>query len=185
MRLFDFLLKSQTSRPEENTDPEPQIRTITGTGRNYGALDTYDTALKFWLPEVMKTAFIEMCNHANTTRSEIIRQTLFTYLYGRYDLFGLIERGDSRFALTSPALYSRAVSAENRSPELGKNTEDVKVWIAKQMKDDLQALADKSSLTLSHFIREILISNLFGHTYLPERFAVDLLQLTIDDKPLP
>ena len=37
------------------------------------------------------------------------------------------------------------------------------------MKEDLQEFAYQTNLKLSHFIREILISNLFGHTYLPER----------------
>jgi len=183
LKLFNLLFKKQEIAHKESTEQEMPECIITGTGRNYNTLDTYDTALKFWLPEVMKTALIEMCGHANTTRSDIIRQTLFTYLYGRYDLFGLIEKGDSRFALTAPVkiLFSRAASTENRTPELGKNTEDVKVWIAKQMKDDLQLLADKTGLSLSHFIREILISNLFGHTYLPERKEIELFKMTSED----
>jgi len=183
LKLFDLLLKKRKYSSKESVEPKVQKHTITGTGRSYSMLDTYDTALKFWLPEAMEIALTEMCSNAHTTRSDIIRQTLFTYLYGRYDLFSLIERGDTRFALSSPILFSKSVSTENKTPELGKNTEDVKVWIAKQMKDDLQALADKSNLTLSHFIREILISNLFGHTYLPERIDRELFKLTVVEKP--
>jgi len=184
LKLFDLLEKKHTQAHPENSEATEPKSDITGTGRNYSNLDNYDTALKFWLPEVMNTALIEMSNHVSTTRSDIIRQTLFTYLYGRYDLIGLIEKDDSNFALTAPAqvLFSRAPSTENRTPELGKNTEDVKVWIAKQMRDDLQSLADKAGINLSHFIREILISNLFGHTYLPDRKEVALFEMTSDEE---
>jgi len=171
--LFNLLLRSQKYRAGESVKPEAQKSTITGTGRDYSVLDTYDTALKFWLPEAMEIALTEMCNYACTTRSDIIRQTLFTYLYGRYDLFGMVESGNTEFALKTPVLYSKSGTAKNKTSELGKNTEDVKVWIAKQMKDDLQTLADKHDLTLSHFIRETLISHLFGHIYLPEHSATD------------
>jgi len=182
LKLFDLLIKKHKYTPQENIETPAIKSNITGTGRIYNTIDTYDTALKFWLPEVMKTALIEMCRYANTSSSDIIRQTLFTYLYGRYDLFGLIERGHKEFALSSSVLFSKSGKSENKTPELGKNTEDVKVWIAKKMKDDLQLLADKANLRLSHFVREILISNLFGHTYLPERKEIALFEMTSEDK---
>jgi len=76
--------------------------------------------------------------------------------------------------------FSISSNTNNRTPELGKNTYDVKVWIAKLMKNDLQQLADETNLKLSHFIREIIISSLFGHTYLPEREKIILLRVEIE-----
>jgi len=150
---------------------------ITGTNREYASLNDYDVVLKFWLPEALDQILSEMCNYADTTRSDIIRQTLFLYLYGRYDLFGMHEKDDLRFALTAPIKFSRTASS---TPELGKNTEDVRVGIARKMKNDLQLLAEKKGIKLSQFIREILISNFLGHVYLPERDDVEDIKVEID-----
>jgi len=167
MSFFSFL---HNNKEHYLADAEFEHKLIiTGTTRDYSALKTNDVALKIWLPESVNIAIKEMSSYTNTTNSDLIRQTLFTYLYGRYDLMASIEKGEHDFALNSPPVFSRRENSENRTPELGKNTYDEKVWIAKKMKNDLQELADKTDLALSHFIREILISNLFGHTYLYER----------------
>jgi hypothetical protein len=54
-------------------------------------------------------------------------------------------------------------------PELGKNVAPIKVWIPKRMKTNLQSLAEHAGLTLSNYVREILISRLLGHGMLPQR----------------
>jgi len=46
------------------------------------------------------------------------------------------------------------------------------------MKEDIQALADKAAISLSEMIREIIISMLFGHTYLSAR--KELMQMEIE-----
>ncbi len=184
MSLFSFLFKKTNFEPDldksDFADSEEHYYSITGTNRDFSSVKTYDIALKIWLPEATKIALQEMCSFVDTTMSDIIRQTLFTYLYGRYDLMASIERGEQDFNLSHPIRFSRSggKSSNNNSPELGKNRYDVKVWIATRMKNDLQLLADKADVTLSEFVREILISNLFGHTYFPERN--ELLLLTIE-----
>jgi len=45
----------------------------------------------------------------------------------------------------------------------------------------LTILADKLGLTLSVFVRGILISNLFGHTYLYERKALIAMQVEFEN----
>lgn len=50
------------------------------------------------------------------------------------------------------------------------------------MNEDLQKLADKTGLKLSHFIHEILISNLFGHTYLSEREEMISFRIEFEEK---
>ena len=182
MKLFDLLRKKHAYLPKEDTDSSTQKSIITGTGRDYNSLDTYDIALKFWLPEVMETALNELCEYTQTTRSDIVRQILFSYLYGRYDLVKSIEKSELEFSLNDTPLFSRSTSLENRTPELGKNIEDVKVMIAHQMKEDIEQLANKANLSLSHFIREIMISNLFGHSYLPEREGAESFNLTVEMK---
>ena len=62
--------------------------------------------------------------------------------------------------------------------DLGKNTEDMKVWIPRKMKVDIETLAGKSSISFSEMVREIIVSTLSGHTYLNIRPA--LLQMKIE-----
>jgi len=178
MSIFSFFNKNKEKSDanisfyEEEVDQHQYI--LTGTPRNFSALKTNDIVLKIWLPESIKVALNEMTSYTDTSNSDFIRQTLFTYLYGRYDLMASIEKGEHDFALNGSIKFSKQASppndeVKNRTPELGKNTYDIKVWISTKMKDDIQALADKSELKLSHFIREVLISNFFGHSYLSER----------------
>jgi len=165
------------------------------TDRDYSALlESGDVAIKFWLPELMETVLNECCSFVNTTRSDLIRQSLFIYLYGRYDLFGLVEQKCNHYQLNPPSrvLYSKSLPPEEFETEamdkpdlmqdLGKNIEDLKVWIPRKMRDDIQVLADQASLTLSEMVREILISMFFGHTYLPQRQGLAKLQIEVDEE---
>jgi len=99
----------------------------------------------------------------------------------------LIEKGEYDFALSAPVKFSKVDRKTPRNKhitEMGKNMFDVKVWIAEKMKNDLQELADKTELTLSEFIREILISNLFGHTYLPEHDEMILFRIECENEEI-
>jgi len=160
------------------------------TDRNYSELLEYgDVAIKFWLPDMVGIMLSQSCRFANTTRSDFIRQNLFIYLYGRYDLMGLLEQRDQYYRLDPPSrtLYSKSATPKGdliAEPEpdimqdLGKNIEDLKVWIPRKMKEDIRTLADKAAISLSEMIREIIISMLFGHTYLSTR--KELMQMEIE-----
>jgi hypothetical protein len=182
MSIFSFLLKNGKNNhddfDEESNETIDQKLILSGTKRDYSGVKEQEVAMKVWLPEVAKLALGEMSSFANTTTSCLVRQTIFTYLYGRYDLMAGIERGERDFALNGPIMYSLSGTAKKRTAELGKNLYDVKVYISPKIKMDIKNLADKADITLSEFIREILISNLFGHTYLPERD--DMLSLRIE-----
>lgn len=54
-------------------------------------------------------------------------------------------------------------------PELGKNVTSLKIWMSNQMYADLEALAKHSQITVSQYVREIVISRLLGHGTLPKR----------------
>jgi hypothetical protein len=54
-------------------------------------------------------------------------------------------------------------------PQFGKNVIGFKLWLASQMKEDLQKLADHAGVKLSAFAREVIISDLIGHGSSPER----------------
>jgi len=165
---------------------------ITQTDRDYSALlEKGDIAIKFWLPELMGTILNECCSLLNTTRSNLIRQTLFTHLYGRYDWLGLHERQVPGYRLGPPSevRFSKRFDPSVLEPEppklmqdMGKNTEDLKVWIPRKMKEDIQLLAQKADISISEMIREIIISTLIGHTYLATRKELMQMRIEIEEE---
>jgi hypothetical protein len=193
MSIFDAIWRRR-GRPHQHeldgAEEDLPVRHITMTDRDYAdLLETGDVALKFWLPDLVGIMLDQSCKFANTTRSDFIRQNLFIYLYGRYDLMGLLEQRNHYYRLDPPSrmMFSRSAAPKSDTvsePEpdimqdLGKNTEDLKVWIPVKMKEDIQKLADKASISLSEMIREIIISTLFGHTYLSAR--KELMQMEIE-----
>lgn len=147
------------------------------SGRNYDELNDCDVALKFWLPESVEKKIEEMSSFQGTTASDIVRQILFIHLYGRYDLFGLIERKNSTFMLNRPIMYSRVCRiAEPDAPyvPVEKSIADFKVWIPAKMKADIKVLALKTGKKTSLFVREVIITHLFGHIP-PEGVSIDML----------
>jgi len=188
MGIFDAIWRRRGRPSHQVEDEDKPVYTITQTDRDYSdLLEQGDVAIKFWLPEMMGEVLDQECSYAGTTRSDLIRQYLFMYLYGRHDLWGLLERNDHHYKLCGRPMFSKrkvepADMAKEPEPnimqDMGKNTEDLKVWIPQKMKTDIQALADKASISLSEMIREIIISMLFGHTYLSAR--KELMQMEIE-----
>lgn len=162
-----FFRKKDHPSPKEPATPY-QIKL---SGRNYAELEECDVALKFWLSEIVEKKIDEMCSFQDTSASDLIRQILFIHLYGRYDLFGMIERQITTFDLSrriaceaSFALAPRTdFEADETTKPVQKNIADIKVWIPARMKEDLQALAKSAGKKLSVYVREVIITHLFGH----------------------
>lgn len=170
MRFF-FRKKDQT-RPVE----VPVEYRIKLSGRSYEELDECDAALKFWLPESVEKKIDEMCSLQDTTASDLVRQILFIHLYGRYDLFGLVERKSYTFQLNQVPRYSLAWSESNTdapAAPVEKSIADLKVWIPAKMKADIQMLAKKAGKKPSLFVRQVIITHLFGHVP-PEGMTIDM-----------
>lgn len=141
------------------------------SNRNFDQLKECDVALKFWLPEYVERMIDRMCRFQDTSASDLIRQILFIHLYGRYDLFGLIERQDETYNLQTrekvrfslrPNTFEEevAISIEEKNK---RNIADVKVWVPSKMKDDIRQLAQKAGKKPSVYVRELIIIHLFGH----------------------
>jgi len=190
MNIQSFFRKKIVNKNTSDTNKN----IITGTTRDYSDLLKYDTTLKVWMPEAPMVALAEIISlnnkdvsdYAVLSISDYIRKILFLYLYGQYDLAAASERGNLEFTYTEDYggggfNFSKIPQVKNRTIELGKNNYDLKIKIANKMKSDLQQLADKSDLKLSMFIREILISSLFGHAYLSERDEMIPLMVEIDE----
>jgi hypothetical protein len=157
-------------------------------------LKSHDVAVKFWLPTPVSEALNELRSLNGQSVSEFLRQFLAVHCYGAYayhlmlmlhlhpDLFREFDYGvvfSNRRDLNRPAgsMPSSAVTTKVRVktyfvPELGKNVAPMKIWMAKRMRNDLQRLADHAELKLSNYLREIVISRLFGHGTLPLRPAM-------------
>jgi hypothetical protein len=107
----------------------------------------------------------ELSSKFDTSTSDSYRQMLFVHLYGRYDLTGLLERQDHRFALNGVPMFSRASTsaADELSTPKEKSIADVKVWVPLKMKEDLQMLAKRKGIKLSHYVRSVVIEQTMGH----------------------
>ena len=149
---------------------------LAGMG-DLGTLDDHDTALKFWLPEPAEKALSELAKLQGDSMSVLLREFLAAHCYGVY-VVQLLRSRQPGPSFESGARFSRKrAPAETRKvrkvtywiPELGKNVAPLKIWIAKRLRDDLQALADHTKVPLSQYVREIAISRLLGHGMLPKR----------------
>lgn len=161
-----FKLKFFGRKKDEIYPGETKSTCINLSGRNYDELSVCDTTLKIWLSESVEIKLNEMCCFVDTTMSDIIRQVLFIHLYGRYDLFGLIERQDKTFNLNQ-GIRCKLPDVSPTNDEISKMREnyvaDIKLWIPKRMKDDLQLLADRANKKVSSYAREVILAHLFGN----------------------
>lgn len=141
-----------------------------------GDLRNHDTAIKFWLPEPAAEALREYAKYSGSGFSEMLREFFGVHCYGIYAM-GLLRSPQEDGFVDIPAVFRRRTGDEGRKvrkttywvPELGKNVAPVKIWVAKRLRDDLQALADHVKIPLSQYLREIAISRLLGHGMLPKR----------------
>jgi hypothetical protein len=146
---------------------------ITMTDRDFSELDDGKAALKFWIPESVEIMMNELSSKFDTSTSDSYRQMLFVHLYGRYDLTGLLERQDHRFALCGVPMYSRVSTASTDAVPISKekSSADVKVWVPLKMKIDLQLLAKRKGVKLSQYVRYVVMDQLLGHLPYNEALA--------------
>lgn len=141
-----------------------------------------DVAVKFWVPEAVAEALDELRERERQPMSQLLRQYLIVHCYGIYGIRVMLEAEPLLFRdreVDSEIRFSRAFPPEGKKrvntyfvPELGKNVAPIKLWIPQRLRDDLRILADHVELTLSQYLREIVISRLLGHGTLPLRPAM-------------
>jgi hypothetical protein len=161
-------------RHKDDTNPRQQERehSITLTERNYFLLDDNDVPLKFRMTEELERMVDEICSYLDTSASDFIRQVLFIHLYGRYDLLGLLERQfpvlDERRRMVIPS-----GPPDDAPPKRSANIADFKVWLPRVMKDDLAFLAQAEGVTLSRYVRNVIITHLTGHAGLADHSPIN------------
>lgn len=159
--------------PAVNRRPMRFDQLIEGMG-SFDHFDNHDRALKFWLPEPARQALEDLAKRQGQSMSELLRQFLFQHCYGVYAHALLMDkRAAQNDSIDTDIRYSRRYVAKKDPtywvPELGKNVTSLKIWMSNQMHADLEALARHSSITVSQYVREIVISRLLGHGTLPKR----------------
>ena len=141
---------------------------------DFSDLVSEDTALKFWLPELVERALEDLAKHYQVSVSMMVRILLADYVYGRYALVYMQENQLGIYEHRHPTRFSRRALPPGahqvyKVPELGKNIAPIKVWIAKRLQSDLKILADHADVLLSRFVREIVVGAVLGRGTLPER----------------
>lgn len=121
--------------------------------------------LTFWIPERIDSLMSEHERRKGVSRSAFMRAILRRYLYGLYGT--ALSSTHAGVPTRTPA--SKRGTWGGRITELGKNTVEVKLSLPRAWRDDLVALAADAGITLSHFARELVVSHLLGHAYLPAR----------------
>jgi hypothetical protein len=184
--MWPFLSKQKQAaeNPREaddgrNVRPRPMkfSELVEGMG-DFRDLGNHDIAMKFWLPEPALEALRELCSLNGDSVSESLRQLFATHCYGIYAFQFMNRKLPGLFKDPGQIMFSRGDSETPPGkkrvftywvPELGKNVMPVKVWVPVRMRDDLQILAAHVDLSLSQYVREIVISRLLGHGTLPFR----------------
>ena len=152
--------------------------------RDLSDLSSNQATLRVWLPEEGKIALDQVVGKSGAMYSKFLREFFVIYLYGIHELVKMQERAEGLYFKPAPVpssyradyhseeiRYSRAPTVEC-IPGLGKNIFPLKIHLPQRIKDDLQLAADRAGIALSQFVREILISYFFGHTFWPAKLKI-------------
>ncbi|MES2683538.1 MAG: hypothetical protein V4650_08470 [Pseudomonadota bacterium] len=166
--MFNFF------RRKPIAENDPFRRMLPNDGLAFDEFKGDDVAVKFWLPEPLDQRIKQLSEYFGVTRPKFLRVTFFIHLYGRYRLEQMRQQVNSGLFFESPIMQARGGGTESdtppataRPPGLGKNDQDVKLWLPLKMSKDLQALADAAELPLSVFLRNVLVTQIYGHQSAP------------------
>ena len=134
------------------------------------ALDRHDVTVKIWLPAQVAQTIKWLADYEGVSQSSWIRSQLTRYVYGQVATLAKHIRDEQNCIRFSRAPVDRGAGRwVYLVPQLGKNTVAFKLWMSRQMRDDLDILAKHAGVGLSPFIREAVIGELYGRGSLPER----------------
>lgn len=139
--------------------------------RDLNDINMAEMQLRLWLPEKAKTAVMEMADHSGDTMTAYLTKFFVAYLYGTHELIRMHETKTGLYYLPPTRIRYSRMGAQNVIPDLGKNLYALKLFVPEKVKTDLQTIADNAGMPLGRFVREILVSYLFGHTFWPERMC--------------
>ena len=179
--MFGFFKRRKTYYGDSSTQTKKEQDELLSTfsfhqDLDFGLFRNNDSAVKIKLPESIQLLLDELDNNRQINRSQLVRELLFSYVYGWYSLELMYQKKEG-FYWDSGIRFSRAVTDKlpsesipyNLAPELGKNTYDLKVWLPSNLINELEVLAERANITVSHFCREVIVGALIGRSVLSER----------------
>lgn len=172
--MWWFLKKAQTSAIEAASSPRLQTEEqLLAQVPDLSSLDGHDVAIKIWLPALVARTLKWVADYEGLSQSRWVRDRLLGYVYGCVAV--LAHQIRAQRAAENRIMFSRGLVDRGagrwvyKVPQLGKNTVAFKVWVSKQMRDDLEVLAKHAGVGLSPFVREAIVGDLLGRGSLPER----------------
>jgi len=143
---------------------------------DWAAYNVDDTAVKIWIPEPLDRCLTLLTERFDQTKSDLARNALMIHVHGRLVFESLAEnkmwRLRRRQEIEDNRKFNMMVSGPklNDSPRssyikaFGKSTEDLKVWMPRQLNSEIRDLATDMGLTSSEYIRRALTAYYLGRT---------------------
>ncbi len=142
-------------------------------------LNDNDATIKFWVPQIVADAIKDASSFHGRTMAAYLREHLYQHCYGEYIFIYLqqLKLRDSEDAVFHQEHVSHYVSIKDPVywvPHLGKNIFPIRLELPAKTKMHLEKLADHYDIALSQYIREVVISRVFGQGMLPQRPTVNI-----------
>jgi len=160
----------------ENGEPPAKLNKLYEGDRGISDLADNKAVLRLWLPVPLKTAMDESMAEMDVTAAKYLRKFLVVYLYGAHELLRMKAEKTGLYYEPPPVprseqvMFSRAAKFDC-IPGLGKNILATKIHVPQKIKADLELLANRASVPLSRFTRELLVSHFLGHTVWPAKMT--------------
>jgi len=179
--MWWFLKKSERQAKVANTSKAKAVseRLLAEVGLlaqvpTLAALDSHAIFVKIWLPEEVAQTMKWVADYEGVSQSAWMRARLVAYVYGSVAMLVQKIREDRVSPFDRPMFARKGVDRSAgrwvyKVPQLGKSTVAFKLWVSRQIRDDLEILAKHAGLGLSAFLREAVIGELYGRGSLPER----------------
>lgn len=144
-------------------------------------LEKNNTHIRVWVPVLVSEAIKDIASYQGETMAFYLRNIFFLHCYGQYilnqkkqeDLRLKQHKEDPSFCYKYKE-YMPIKDPVYWVPQLGKNIFPIKLALPSKTKRDLQKLAEHHSINLSQYLRETIISHVFGHGMVPSRRYNDL-----------
>jgi hypothetical protein len=147
-----------------------------------------DSSLRTWIPEPLDDCLDSLSLRFLQTKSDLARNALMIHVHGRYAFEQLVEHKlwrVSRRQQVEDAEPIRKLNTQIRPGQqtaprtafirvFGKNSRDLKVWMPKRLKLNLESVANVYGQPLSEYARRALTAYYLGRTALdPMAFDVE------------
>lgn len=135
-----------------------------------------DTAVKIWIPEVLDRCLSDLTERFDQSKSDLARNALMVHVYGRFAFEQLvanrlwkltrrIEREDSvKYSMEGISVKLADAPRPAFIQAFGKNTDDLKVWMPRKLRDAVASLGFDAGQTVSEYIRRALTAYYLGRT---------------------